>query len=375
LRHFAGHHIELARIIKAELSAAYDVRLYTDFEAANRIVAELRAQPICHGGLYVRSDDFRAANEQQRFVLTSSLRKIDLSLLSPRTIFVMHTVTIYQLAGLAEWYSGLPPAHRPKLFLQFQFQLEYGVVRESDWPVALEVARESADTLAQAGSVTFATNTDLLKDQLSRQLGHTWRLMPLPTRWPDQIKANPPTSGVVFGFYGGLRMEKGSRILAEALSSFTTRYLDTNFIVQAPPPENDETALQQLASIPHVEIVRTKFKTKDSYFEEFCRSHFILLPYDPANYAVRTSTVFIEALGLGRPVITTNGTWMAHQLRQRPEAGLVMASYSAGALFDCLEAARTAVLSQTWKNELDPAIISANSAKAFCAALKKAVQD
>jgi hypothetical protein len=170
-------------------------------------------------------------------------------------------------------------------------------------------------------------------------------------------------------------MEKGSRILAEALSSFTTRYLDTNFIVQAPPPENDETALQQLASIPHVEIVRTKFKTKDSYFEEFCRSHFILLPYDPANYAVRTSTVFIEALGLGRPVITTNGTWMAHQLRQRPEAGLVMASYSAGALFDCLEAARTAVLSQTWKNELDPAIISANSAKAFCAALKKAVQD
>ncbi|MGA8728195.1 MAG: hypothetical protein WB608_05535, partial [Terracidiphilus sp.] len=111
---FSGHHIELARIIKTGLSAAFDVRLYANFEAANRIVAELRAQPICHGTLYVQSDDFRAANEQQRLFLTSALRKIDLSLLSPRTIFVMHTVTIYQLAGLAEWYSGLPPAHRPK---------------------------------------------------------------------------------------------------------------------------------------------------------------------------------------------------------------------------------------------------------------------
>ena len=236
----------------------------------------------------------------------------------------------------------------------------------------------SADALAQAGSVTFATNTDLLKDQLSRQLGYSWRLMPLPTRWPDDLNSippMPPISEVVFGFYGGLRVEKGSRILAEALSSFVNLYQDSKFIVQAPPTESDKAALRQLTPIPRVEIISTKFKTKAAYFSELFRSHCILLPYDPTSYAVRTSTVFIEALALGRPVITTNGTWMAHELRKRPEAGLVMASYSAGALFDCLETARTAILSQAWTPEINSELISANSATAFCAALIDAVKD
>ncbi len=127
---FAGHHLELARLIKAELSAEFDVRFYANFEAANRIITELPAQPACSGSLYVHSKDFRVANEEQRASLTLSLRKIDLRQLTPKTTFVMHTVTVYQLTGLADWFTALPPAHRPKLFLQFQFPLEFGVERE-----------------------------------------------------------------------------------------------------------------------------------------------------------------------------------------------------------------------------------------------------
>lgn len=245
----------------------------------------------------------------------------------------------------------------------------------SDWPVAVQAAREAANRLAQAGNVVFATNTDLLKLRLSNQLGHPLRLMPLPTRWPNAIEDRSPTSGVVFGFYGGLRTEKGARILGDAIVPFVSCYPDTNFIVQAPPMETDQSALRQLSNIPRVEIIRENFTNKDAYFTEVCRSHFILLPYDPSSYAVRTSTVLIEALGLGRPVITTNGTWMAHQLRQRPGAGLIMVSYTAGALYDCLEAARATILSRPWKPQVDHEIISSNSPLAFCAALVKAIQE
>lgn len=374
---FHGHHLQLARLIKAELSKTFDVRFYAHLKASSRIIAELPAQPICQHSIYTGLEVFNDANEEQRASLAASLSKIDLNLLTPRTVFVMHTLTVFQLSGLAEWFTGLPPAHRPKLFLQFQFPLEFGVKRSSDWPAAFELAHKATNSLEQAGKVIFATNTDLLQDKLSQQLGQTFKLMPLPVLWPDDyVNDVLPGSGIVFGFYGGLRMEKGSRILSDAVLPFMDRHPDTKFIVQAPHLETDEIALRQLSINPRIEIIRTKFKTRNEYFSQLCRSHFILLPYDPCDYAGRTSTIFIEALGLGRPVITTDATWMAHQLRQRPTAaGLIMQSYSAAALYDCLEAAREAVMTGSWDFEFDRKIISDNSASAFCAALVEAVSD
>ena len=243
-------------------------------------------------------------------------------------------------------------------------------------PTALEVARKATNELAQTGRVIFATNTDLLQDNLSHELGRPLKLMPLPVLWPDDdVKNILPETGVVFGFYGGLRIEKGSRILAEAILRFVDRYSDTKFIVQAPYKDTDEIALRQLSVNPKIEIIRTNFKTKNEYFMQFCRSHVILLPYNPSDYRGRTSTVFIEALGLGRRVITTDATWMAHQLRRRPAAGLIMASYSAGALYDCLEAARDAVMTGSSDIEFDRKIISDNSASAFCSTLVQAMSD
>ena len=118
---FAGHHLELARLIKAELSAEFDVRFYANFEAANRIITELPAQPAC-GSLYVHSKDFRVANEEQRASLTLSLRKIDLRQLTPKTTFVMHTVTVYQLTGLADWFTALPRRIDQSCFFNSSFR-------------------------------------------------------------------------------------------------------------------------------------------------------------------------------------------------------------------------------------------------------------
>jgi hypothetical protein len=287
----------------------------------------------------------------------------------------MHTLTVYQLGGLAEWFAALPSAHRPKLFLQFQFPLEYGVERHSEWPNALTVARQAADALSKAGKVVFATNSDLLKDQLAFQLGHTWRLMPLPIHWPNHVQDVSHAARPVFGFYGGLRAEKGSRLLAEAISAFAERHSDTLFIVHAPRKECDEIAVNHLSNSQQVSLIRTNFKDKDAYFSQFCRAHFILLPYDPAIYALRTSGILIEALGLGRPVITTCGTWMAHQLRRRSAAGLTMASYSSSALYDCLEVARHTVIQRSWTSNLNYEIMSSNTAYAFCAAFINEMHD
>ena len=48
LQGFDGHHLEIARLIKSELSAAYNIKFYANLRAATRIVAGLPALPICY---------------------------------------------------------------------------------------------------------------------------------------------------------------------------------------------------------------------------------------------------------------------------------------------------------------------------------------
>src|SRR5205085_915175 len=146
------------------------------------------------------------------------------------------------------------------------------------------------------------------------------------------------------------------------------------FIVHAPHGESDEAAVRQLSTLPSVELIKLNFKHKDDYFEQIYRVHAVLLPYDPIVYAVRTSGIFIEALGLGRPVITTSGTWMARQLCRRPEAGLTMSSYSSAALCECLELARNRVLQNSWKPNIAHDIIGSNTARAFCGSVIAAME-
>src|SRR5665213_1349184 len=141
---YSGHHLEFARLLKIGLASSFDVKFYANFRAATRIIAELPAQPICYNSVYPGSGDFQTINADARTSLVASLRKVDMHELTPRTIFLMHTLTVYQLTGLAEWFVSLPPAHRPKLFLQFQFPLEYGVHSDSEWPSALAIARQAA---------------------------------------------------------------------------------------------------------------------------------------------------------------------------------------------------------------------------------------
>jgi glycosyltransferase involved in cell wall biosynthesis len=365
---FAGHHLEWARMIKSGLSETFDVKFFINFWAASKIVAELRAQPTCFGGYYPQSGDFAEAKRD----MLASLGRIDYRDLTPETIFLLHTLTVYHLEGLSDWFNEIPAKHRPRLFLQFQFPLEFLVNNADDHLLVLKVARNSIDKMCNCGNVILTTNSDLLKDRLTSQLGHTWQLMPLPLRWPDHVDL-PAGPNPVFGFYGGLRNEKGARILAETIPVFIRQYPDTHFIVHAPKFESDEIAVCQLSNLSQVELIRSSFPRKSDYFAQMCRAHFVLLPYDPGPYAVRTSGIVLEALGLGRGVITTDGSWLAHELLKFSGAGVTMQSFSANALYNCLERAREMIASRSWKIDVNHEIMGHHNTAAFCDTLARSV--
>jgi glycosyltransferase involved in cell wall biosynthesis len=370
LREYQGHHLEFARLLRTELAKTFVTSGYVHFRARTGIITALRAQPVCFGSTYVESSptDFDAIYCAETRDMLKSLQNVKRSDLGPNSIFILHTLTAFQLEGLAHWYTALDSIDRPKLFLQFQFPLEFGA-EESDWPQLLERVRTAASALASAGTVRFSTNSHLMMDRICNQLGQPVALMPVPIRWPVLSRANELTAGPVFGFFGGLRQEKGSRLLAEAIPTFSARHQDARFIIHAPGTESDPVALRALEHLPRVEIIRQSFRSKDDYFDAFSRAGCILLPYDPAKYAVRTSAILLEAVGLGRLVITTDHSWLAAELRKRKAEGFVMPNFTVPDLIDCLAAARSRLIGPVFQPRIDADLIVANSPVSFCTSL------
>ena len=112
---YQGHHAEFARILKAELAASFEVRFYAHRKAATRLLAELPADPVCWDPIYVPPGDFRSTYCRVSSSLCASLRRIRAPDLGRTTIMLIHTLTVYQLGGLARWYASLPASLRPKL--------------------------------------------------------------------------------------------------------------------------------------------------------------------------------------------------------------------------------------------------------------------
>ncbi len=56
--------------------------------------------------------------------------------------------------------------------------------------------------------------------------------------------------------------------------------------------------------------------TRQDYLKWLATSDIILMPYIPYEYMEGTSGIFIEAVCAGKLPLTTDGTWMAHELRR-----------------------------------------------------------
>jgi len=65
-----------------------------------------------------------------------------------------------------------------------------------------------------------------------------------------------------------------------------------------------------------------------AYLQLLMDADAVLLPYDPSEYAYRSSNLFVEALGCGKPVLVTAGTAMADELERLGPVGVVMKDYT-----------------------------------------------
>jgi hypothetical protein len=366
-----GHHFEFATLLRAQLAATRNLTFYGHASAGPLAAAAVNLRPIFRNDVYpdAPGTPFTELYRKMTTSMAGALARVDAADLQPATIAVSHTTTIFQLGALAQWYASLPAGRRPKLFVQFQHPVDWLVEPAAEWPRALALAKDAAAALAGAGFVRFAANSEILARRIIADLAQPCALMPVPVRWPAHGALGAPERGIVFGFFGGLRREKGALLVAPAIAACANRYPEARFIVHA-PPGSDREAVRALRRLPQVELIAKSFVRKAEYFAAVARARWILLPYDPQPYEVRTSGILIEALGLGVPVIVSPGTWLAAELRARGGRGLVMADYSADALAACLAQAGQAMLeTRSMTPQPDVAMIAEHSPTNFCAAI------
>lgn len=147
-------------------------------------------------------------------------------------------------------------------------------------------------------------------------------------------------------FYpGAARQDKGFSKIVDLVEYLAARGIQMPFSVQLSPDHYDKYDEATRADIGRLRKIgypslRTYPDTMPSteYREKFPGA-ICLQPYSPDDFADRMSSVTLDALSAGCPIITTAGTWMARVV-EKFDAGITLTKLSAEELFTAVNSVR-----------------------------------
>lgn len=259
--------------------------------------------------------------------LERELRQAVTGPFGPDDLIVVHTVVSQQLIAFQRWYADLP-APRPRICLLLRFQPWFRAAPEDH---GLSIAFYERALKLWAGvpgmRAFFATDNRALGDYYADLAGRPVVELPIPIRHPD-LPATPAAGrelGLHFAFMGEARLEKGFHLLMGALTRGGIPGLDrVRFTVQASRAQQMSDFIDACRRVlPSVRFLVDDLPERD-YLALLASADAVLVPYDPGEYRLRTSHVFLEALGMGKPVLTTAGTWMDAEMARFGPAGVLV---------------------------------------------------
>ena len=201
--------------------------------------------------------------------------------------------------------------------------------------------------LVRAGKVVLGTDSAPLSEHYERLTGLPFHVLPMPY----QVTLPGPSALSAPAFPGPLRLlapgemreEKGTDVLVASLADLheplTAGRLGITFQTYLNPVHRDPVAVrarEQLLALarrypPGAITLIDEPLTSDAYHALLARCDAVVMPYRKHSYAIRSSGVLMESLALGKPIVTTAGTWLDLQ-RQAHGVGLVATDGDAPAL-------------------------------------------
>lgn len=169
---------------------------------------------------------------------------------------------------------------------------------------------------------TFATVSENLKKVYSDISSRPVGTLPLPySSLSKPNKKQPKRGHFIFGSLGDGRYEKGLLIVLNYILTYKDR--DNLFILQNLFPRGytkeglnnlKKLEAEMIKDYSNVSLVKDPLSSSQ-YQALISKIDAFLLPYHPQSYDKRISGVFIEAVINSKPVIASDKTWMAEQVK------------------------------------------------------------
>ena len=216
------------------------------------------------------------------------------------------------LEGWLRWLGKLPKARAPVLALHlgydpWRFTHDRGVRR------ALARVNRSHPSL-----VHYITDSERLAPHYRKILGS--QVDVLPHVVPSGLSSRPPrirTGEIVFMCPGNPRREKGFVEFTSAIQRILhDEPCGARFVVQTNDPDSvslKSVSILKASRLSGLELVERRLSEQE-YLNMLDAADVIVLPYHLDKYRDRTSGIFCEALVSGKPVVTTEDSWMSAEL-------------------------------------------------------------
>ncbi|MEM1057828.1 MAG: glycosyltransferase [Verrucomicrobiota bacterium] len=329
LRDNVGHHRSLAEFILPELRRKCErVEVFANRWCEPPILAELGAHGFFAHAAYETFDSTSEAERRayRRQSLRFALEFLKLASSGPFDLLYLATAFGAELAGLR--------IALPALITQRRLPM---IVAEIGLPLSPPYTQDLGDQLREEAARYQKARLPLRLVAFDAAIGHTANLGIEVDRAPAvHVRAKPAVppggDGVVFGFLGHQRPEKGWLLLRPIIEATLSRSPRARFFVHNVAGQEDETsrALRALAKQDaRVEYLEASFGQRD-FARLYNRLDVVVLPYERARYAESYSAIAIEAVAAAVPLVATGETtmsalaakWQWSQFEGEPAAGL-----------------------------------------------------
>ena len=232
--------------------------------------------------------------------------------------------TELSLLGVLEYLHRCPDAANATWHLYYHSSCLQG--RPSGWDAqkrqanVMKLALRQAEELVEQGRLRFYATTPHVCDSLNELSRVTFRYLPFPVEvGSTESSTNRPVGSPLRLLLGGQpRAEKGVTHRAEYVNSLWSRGLGSGELQLRMQQQPGTPPLEVPANVQHgllhnepAPVVFAPYPLSYEGYREFLRSADVgLLMYDGEAYYSRISSVMLELLCLGIPVIVPAGCWM-----------------------------------------------------------------
>jgi putative methyltransferase (TIGR04325 family) len=351
-----GHHANYCRYIVGALRGrAIETAIFAHRSVTAALRDELGAKPHFRIHTYAQGDGDPICGWLKDFDTFARLTFEDLARL-PRvaadTLVFMSTVYPAQLAAALRWHAQLPIHRRPVLVIEMSdtrltidgdAHAEVRVPNPLFRPIPL-LYRQAARSMPALGATRrhFVSFDAATSRAASTLLGQPFKTLPLPYPAVAPLRNRAGARPVVIGILGHQREERGYAILPELAATLLQAHPEIRLLIQtvqaAGPPET-ALALAELAASDARVRLEPRPAGRALWAELLEAADLVLCPYRPELYAASFSSVAVEALANGIPVVVPARTTMAALLQDCGEAGTLFDQFDVASIADAVRRA------------------------------------